>query len=98
MLDPSRLLLPHLSVMNPYSAASQLSQGHEVPQALLDVSFEKQEHPGSISSISSHLFVLFHISREAEPFEISFKSTKVVPEYPAVTQKEPGAPGWHLRL
>lgn len=86
------LLLPHLCVINTYSATSQLSQGHvqqsEVSQALLDVSCDKQEHPGSISSISSHvLFVLFHISREAESFEISYKSTKAVPVYPSVTQK-----------
>lgn len=56
-----------------------------VSQALLDVSSEKQEHPGTISS--HLLFVLLHTSREAESFKISCKSTKVVPGYPAVTQQ-----------
>lgn len=54
-------------------------------QALLDVSSEKQEHPGSISS--HPLFVLLHTCRRTESFEISYKSTEVGPEYPAVTQR-----------
>lgn len=44
-------------------------------QALLEVCVEKQDHPGSISS--HLLFLLFHIDRAAESFEIPYESKKV---------------------
>ena len=90
------LLLPHLYMRKSYSEASQPFQGHQqlsgVTQALLEVCIEKQDHPGGISS--HLLFLLFHINREAESFEIPYESKKVNAWIPCVAQQD----AWGFRV